>query len=52
MANKANKNRFAPKLKIKKGDKVVVIAGAYKDEKPPEKYSKYFLRKTELLSMV
>lgn len=23
--------RFAPKLKIKKGDKVVVIAGAYKD---------------------
>ena len=23
--------RFTPKLKIKKGDKVVVIAGAYKD---------------------
>ncbi|NRB46473.1 MAG: 50S ribosomal protein L24 [Saprospiraceae bacterium] len=23
--------RFAPKVKIKKGDKVVVIAGAYKD---------------------
>ncbi|RME92022.1 MAG: 50S ribosomal protein L24 [Bacteroidetes bacterium] len=30
---KANKHRFAPKLKIKKGDKVVVIAGAYKDRK-------------------
>ncbi|MCB0635278.1 MAG: 50S ribosomal protein L24 [Lewinella sp.] len=28
---KANQKRFAPKLKIKKGDKVVVIAGAYKD---------------------
>lgn len=26
-----NQKRFAPKLKIKKGDKVVVIAGAYKD---------------------
>ncbi len=32
MANKANnQKRFSPKLKIKKGDKVVVIAGAYKD---------------------
>ncbi len=33
MAKKQAKNnkRFAPKLKIKKGDKVVVIAGAYKD---------------------
>ena len=28
---KANQKRFAPKLKIKKGDKVVVIAGAYND---------------------
>jgi large subunit ribosomal protein L24 len=26
-----NTKRFAPKLKIKKGDKVVVISGAYKD---------------------
>jgi large subunit ribosomal protein L24 len=26
-----NQKRFTPKLKIKKGDKVVVIAGAYKD---------------------
>ena len=31
-----SKKRFAPKLKIKKGDSVVVIAGAYKDrEKNP-----------------
>ncbi len=30
---KANNKRFAPKLKIKKGDKVVVIAGADKDRK-------------------
>ncbi len=38
MANKANKQkRFAPKLKIKKGDRVVVIAGAYKDlDRPRE----------------
>jgi len=29
--------RFAPKLKIKKGDRVVVIAGTYKDmDKPRE----------------
>lgn len=32
MAKKTVKQkRFAPKLKIKKGDKVVVISGAYKD---------------------
>lgn len=34
MANKTYKDkqkRFAPKLKIKKGDRVVVISGAYKD---------------------
>ncbi len=35
MAIKKSKNpaqkRFAPKLKIKKGDRVVVISGAYKD---------------------
>ncbi len=32
MKKKVNQpQRFAPKLKIKKGDKVVVIAGAYKD---------------------
>lgn len=32
MAKKqSTNNRFAPKLKIKKGDKVVVIAGADKD---------------------
>ena len=28
--NKNNKNRFAPKYKIKKGDRVVVISGADK----------------------
>jgi len=28
---KSSNKRFAPKVKIKKGDKVVVIAGAYKD---------------------
>ncbi len=27
------KSRFAPKLKIKKGDQVIVIAGAYKGKK-------------------
>ncbi|HRD80867.1 MAG: 50S ribosomal protein L24 [Saprospiraceae bacterium] len=31
MAAKNQQKRFAPKLKIKKGDRVVVIAGAYKD---------------------
>jgi large subunit ribosomal protein L24 len=28
---KSSNKRFAPKINIKKGDKVVVIAGAYKD---------------------
>lgn len=31
MGTKKNSKRFAPKVHIKKGDKVVVIAGAYKD---------------------
>jgi len=31
MSKKIKQYRFAPKLKIKKGDKVIVIAGAYKD---------------------
>ncbi|MEO0733720.1 MAG: 50S ribosomal protein L24, partial [Bacteroidota bacterium] len=38
MANKTYKDkqkRFAPKLKIKKGDQVVVIAGADKDRETP-----------------
>ncbi len=30
MANKNKINRFAPKIHIKKGDQVVVIAGSYK----------------------
>ena len=29
--NKNQQKRFAPKLKIKKGDRVFVVAGAYKD---------------------
>lgn len=33
MTKKSNIKRFTPKLKIKKGDKVVVISGAYKDRK-------------------
>ena len=38
MANKTYKDqqkRFVPKLKIKKGDRVVVIAGADKDRETP-----------------
>jgi len=35
MAKKNIQKRFTPKLKIKKGDKVVVIAGAYKDRSRP-----------------
>lgn len=31
MAKKSKKVRFAPKLKIKKGDMVYVISGAYRD---------------------
>ena len=31
MANQSKKTRFAPKHKIKKGDRVFVISGAYKD---------------------
>lgn len=33
MAKKASKTRFAPKIKIKKGDQVVVTAGASKGKK-------------------
>lgn len=35
MGRKSNQNqkRFSPKLKIKKGDEVVVIAGAHKDSR-------------------
>ncbi|MEM7101525.1 MAG: 50S ribosomal protein L24 [Bacteroidota bacterium] len=33
MADKNKQKRFQPKLKIKKGDTVVVIAGAYKGKK-------------------
>jgi large subunit ribosomal protein L24 len=30
MTKKSNKNRFAPKLHVKKGDRVIVVAGANK----------------------
>ncbi len=33
MAKTAKNSRFAPKLKLKKGDQVVVIAGAYRGQK-------------------
>jgi len=33
MAKKANKTRFTPKIKLKKGDQVVVTAGASKGKK-------------------
>ena len=33
MSKTAKKSRFAPKLKLKKGDQVVVIAGAYRGQK-------------------
>ena len=36
-------NRFKPKFNIKKGDKVVVIAGDDKDLKKSRKCWKYFL---------
>ncbi len=42
--NKAgsNQKRFSPKLKIKKGDKVVVIAGAHKDPDNPAEVLEVF----------
>lgn len=42
MAKKANLKRFAPKLKVKKGDRVVVIAGAYKDLDTPREVLEVF----------
>lgn len=49
MANKANKDRFAPKLKIKRGDKVVVIAGAYKDKNTPREVLEVFPAKNKAI---
>ncbi|MBL7791812.1 MAG: 50S ribosomal protein L24 [Saprospiraceae bacterium] len=37
-----NDKRFTPKLKIKKGDKVVVISGAFKDRSKPREVLEVF----------
>jgi large subunit ribosomal protein L24 len=42
MAKKGNRKRFTPKLKLKKGDRVVVIAGAYKDVDRPREILEIF----------
>jgi large subunit ribosomal protein L24 len=39
---KSTQKRFAPKLKIKRGDKVVVIAGADKDRSTPREVLEVF----------
>ena len=41
--------RFAPKLKIKKGDKVVVIAGAYKDRERVREVLEVFPEKNRVI---
>lgn len=40
--NKNTQKRFAPKLKIKRGDKVVVIAGADRDRETPREVLEVF----------
>ena len=50
MTKKANKNkRFAPKLKIKEGDKVVVVAGAYKDREKVREVLEIFPEKNRAI---
>ena len=49
MAKKANQKRFAPKLKIKKGDRVVVIAGANKDLDTPREVLEVFPEKNRAI---
>lgn len=50
MAKKSdNQKRFAPKLKIKKGDKVVVISGAYKDLEKPREVLEVFPEKSRVI---
>ena len=49
MANKADNKRFAPKLKIKSGDSVVVIAGAYKDRGTPREVLEVFPTKNKAI---
>lgn len=41
----AKTHRFAPKLKIKKGDQVVVISGAYKNRETPREVLEVFPKK-------
>lgn len=43
------KKRFAPKLKIKKGDRVVVIAGAYKDREKVREVLEVFPEKNRAI---
>ncbi len=48
--NKAQQQkRFAPKLKIKKGDQVVVIAGAWKDRDTPREVLEVFPEKNRAI---
>ena len=51
MAKKNNNaiSRFAPKLKIKKGDRVVVTAGAYKDLDTPREVLEVFPAKSRVI---
>ncbi len=49
MAKKNTQKRFTPKLKIKKGDKVVVIAGAYKDRSRPREVLEVFPAKNRAI---
>jgi large subunit ribosomal protein L24 len=42
MANQNTSKRHAPKLKIKAGDQVIVIAGAYKDLQTPHTVEQVF----------
>lgn len=49
MAKKDSQKRFTPKLKIKKGDKVVVIAGAYKDLDRPRDVLEVFPHKNRAI---
>ena len=51
MSNKnSNKQpRFAPKMKIKKGDRVVVVAGAYKNLDTPREVLEVFPAKNRVI---
>lgn len=49
MANKGNNKRFAPKLHIKKGDQVMVVAGAYKDRSKAREVLEVFPEKNRAI---